>query len=137
MENIIANDTNSKDSDGDDDEPEEIHPTLSVSEALKAVETLNVFVQTNFEDDLMKTFLKKFLLPNKSLSKTNSNNRLSKFVTQSSFVYCVCILSLCITVYYVKRRCGTAVKQSRSVQKNGRQERYLWGEQSNLTRKCR
>ncbi|CAB3228062.1 unnamed protein product [Arctia plantaginis] len=57
VENIIANDTNSKDSDGDDDEPEEIHSTLSVSEALKAAETLNVFVQTNFDDDLMKTMM--------------------------------------------------------------------------------
>lgn len=57
VENIIAKDTNSKDSDGDDDEPEEIYPTLSVSEALKAAETLNVFVQTNFDDDLMKTMM--------------------------------------------------------------------------------
>ncbi|CAF4865563.1 unnamed protein product [Pieris macdunnoughi] len=55
--NIIANDANGKDSDGDDDEPEEIHPTVSVSEALKAAETLNEFVQTNFDDDLMKTMM--------------------------------------------------------------------------------
>ncbi|KOB51958.1 Tigger transposable element-derived protein [Operophtera brumata] len=57
VENIIANDANSRDSDGDDGEPEEIHPTLSVSEALKAAETLSVFVQTNFDDDLMKTMM--------------------------------------------------------------------------------
>ncbi|VVD01444.1 unnamed protein product [Leptidea sinapis] len=56
-ENIIANDANSKDSDDDDGEPEEIHPTLSVSEALKAAETLSVYVQTNFDDDLMKTMM--------------------------------------------------------------------------------
>ncbi|XP_050681804.1 tigger transposable element-derived protein 4-like [Leptidea sinapis] len=57
VENIIANDANSKDSDDDDGEPEEIHPTLSVSEALKAAETLSVYVQTNFDDDLMKTMM--------------------------------------------------------------------------------
>ena len=45
------------DSDDDDDEPEEIHPTLSVSEALKAAETLNVFVQTNLDDDRMKAMM--------------------------------------------------------------------------------
>lgn len=57
VENIIASDANSQESDGDDDEPEEIHPTLSVSDALKAAETLNVFVQTNFDDDIMKTMM--------------------------------------------------------------------------------
>ncbi|CAH0725635.1 unnamed protein product, partial [Brenthis ino] len=56
VDNIIADDANSKDSDGDDDEPE-FYPTLSVSEALKAAETLNVFVQTNFDDDHMKTMM--------------------------------------------------------------------------------
>ncbi|CAH0722847.1 unnamed protein product, partial [Brenthis ino] len=56
VDNMIADDANSKDSDGDDDEPE-FYPTLSVSEALKAAETLNVFVQTNFDDDHMKTMM--------------------------------------------------------------------------------
>ncbi|CAH0730542.1 unnamed protein product, partial [Brenthis ino] len=56
VDNIIADNANSKDSDGDDDEPE-FYPTLSVSEALKAAKTLNVFVQTNFDDDHMKTMM--------------------------------------------------------------------------------
>ncbi|XP_063896995.1 tigger transposable element-derived protein 4-like [Helicoverpa armigera] len=57
VENIIATDSNTIDSDGDDGESEEIHPTVSVSEALKAAETLSVFVQTNLDDDLMKTMM--------------------------------------------------------------------------------
>ncbi|KAF9822475.1 hypothetical protein SFRURICE_006558 [Spodoptera frugiperda] len=57
VENIIARDANSQESDGDDDEQEEVHPTLSVSDALKAAETLNVFVQTKFDDDIMKTMM--------------------------------------------------------------------------------
>lgn len=50
---LISIHTNSQ-SDGDDDEPEETCSTFSASEALKAAETLNVFVQTNFDDDVMK-----------------------------------------------------------------------------------
>lgn len=56
VQNIITNDANSQ-SDGDNDEPEETYSTPSASEALKAAETLNVFVQTNFDDDVMKSMM--------------------------------------------------------------------------------
>lgn len=56
VQNVIAN-ASSQDSDGDDDEPEETNSTSSASEALKAAETLNVFVQTNFDDDVIKSMM--------------------------------------------------------------------------------
>lgn len=54
MQNIIHNDANFKDSDGDGDESEKSYLTSSISEALKAAKTLIVFVQTNFDDDVLK-----------------------------------------------------------------------------------
>jgi hypothetical protein len=55
IQNIIAN---NQDSDGDDDdEREETCLTPSASEALKAAETLNAFVQTNFDDDVIKNMM--------------------------------------------------------------------------------
>lgn len=54
VQNVIVN---SQDSDDDNDESEEIWSAPSVSEALQAAETLNVFVHCNFDDDTMKSIM--------------------------------------------------------------------------------
>ncbi|KAL3279774.1 hypothetical protein HHI36_017282 [Cryptolaemus montrouzieri] len=58
LQNVIVNSQDSDDNDVDDG-PEEICPSPSVSEALKAAEVLNLFVHSNFDDDTMKKTEKK------------------------------------------------------------------------------
>lgn len=80
-----------------DNDPEENFPIYSLSEALQAVETLNVFVQTHFDDVAYSQCCGKCLLSNANWPKT----KLSRLVTTYAYT-CIeyrYIASLCIEMF--------------------------------------
>lgn len=81
-QNVIVNSQDSDDN--NDDGQEENCTTLSVSEALKAAEVLNVFVYSNFEDDTMKSIMSRLHNAVCTSYYRNKNQKQSKF---TDFLY--------------------------------------------------